>query len=153
MSTAEKASDAQRMANTGKEITLKKLGKKVTVKELTMESVIKCAVELSQLLAVIDFNDSSKAAVVLQVILQSEPTAKAFRVFAAESTETTPLDWTDAPAGDWLRFVRAAKEVNDWEELRELFTELGLSKTMFQAQTTEPKPPSPDDVSPTPQAS
>ena len=147
-----KATDAQRMANVGEEISLKKLGRVVTVKELTMESVIKCAAELSMLLNVIDWKAKTQAAVILQLILQSEPTARAFRVFAAESTETMPEDWVLAPASDWLKFLKAAKNVNDWEELKELFMELGLG-AIFQAQMTDTPTTQPNQSNelPTPQ--
>lgn len=144
----ENLPEANRMANLGMVISLKKLGRNVTVKELSMESVIKCAGELAQLLAVIDFEGNNQAATILTVMLQSEPTARAARMFAAESTETFPEDWVEVPITDWLRFVKAARIVHDWEEMRELFMELGLTNLIqgFRARTTvSPAPiPSPE---------
>ena len=145
--------EANRMANMGTSIFLKKLGREVTVRELSMESVIRCAGELSQLLAVIDFDRANQAAVILQMILQSEPTARAARLFAAECTGTKPKDWDEAPVSDWIKFIRAARVVIDWDDMRELFTELGLMNLVrqFRVQATEDQ--TVPDESETPQPS
>ncbi len=149
---SDKTPESHRMANIGEAIVLKKLGRTVYVKELSMESVIRCAGELAQLLAVIDFDKANQAAVILQMILQSEPTARAARVFAAESTGTQTTDWENAPVSDWLKFVKAARNVHDWEELRELFTELGIPAMLaqFRVRTTETELPSGESEIPQP---
>jgi len=125
------------MANVGAPFHSKKLNRELYVRELTMESIIRCIGELSELLTIIDFESEAKGLVIIQRILQSEPTARAFRVFAAESTDTNVDDWRDVPIKDWLLFLKAARLANNWEELRELFLETGLDGILriFQART------------------
>lgn len=127
--TKEK-NETQRMANTGVTIELKKLGKSVVVRELTMESIIRCAQEVATLLATMDLGTDGNTAALITQVLGNPQSVDALKVFAAESTDTAPTDWTAAGVGDWVKFVKAAKIVNDWAELKELFMEAGLTKLL-----------------------
>lgn len=136
----QKATEAQRTINSGVSIFHKGLNRDITVKELSMESIINCASDLAVLMTTIDWASEKKNANIIPMLLKEEATANAFRTFAAESTETNVVDWEGCPFSDWLRFVIAAKQVNDWEELKGLFLEAGLAahfrKAVSQASPT-----------------
>jgi len=150
------ASESERQANVGRPIQLKKLGREVIVREISLETIIRCAQDLAYLMAVIDFSKDMDASVVMQVILKEPATMSSIRRFAAESTDTKVEDWEQAPLPDWLKFLRASKEVNDWEELQSLFTEAGLTEMFRRRTPTLPSTgsestPLPTSESPTPQ--
>lgn len=118
----------------------KGLGQELVVKELSMEAIINCATDLAVLMTNIDWASTKDNANLIPLLLKEEATANACRTFASESTGTGVDDWREVPAGDWLRFVVAAKKVNNWNELKGLFQEAGLAaqfkNTISQASPT-----------------
>lgn len=137
--TIKKSTDAQRMLNSGATMFHKGLGRELTVKELSMESIINCASELAVLMTTVDWASHKDNLNIVPLLLKEEATANACRTFAAESTGTSVDDWKGIPASDWLRFVVAAKKVNDWAELKTLFLEAGLA-AHFKKATSQASP-------------
>lgn len=117
--------EAKRMLNTGEQVTLKKLGE-VTVRELALEQIVTCAGELTTLISALDLSKKKDASDTLRTILADPGTLQAVKVFAAASCDKEPSDFADMGVGDWLKLAVAIKKVTDWEEMRELFTQLGL---------------------------
>jgi len=49
---------------------------------------------------------------------------RAIQMIAAYATERKPEDFEKMGPADWLKLVKALKQVTDWEETKELFLEL-----------------------------
>ena len=145
MDTATKKNrDLRRIINSGKEITLKKIGD-VTVRELALEDVLKLSQELVEVLEAIQGDGVSGATDGMGVIvslMKTPATSRALRVVAAATTEQKPADFEKMGVADWLKWANAFKEVADWEELRELFIQL-VPKNLFNTEnlTTKQSPP------------
>jgi hypothetical protein len=132
METQTKTTESERQLNLGIPVTLKKLGD-VHVKELGLEDIVKCAKELATLVSVIDFGKKIDGGEMLAIIMSEPATLQALKVFAAASCDRQPGDFDNMGPADWLRIAIAVKEVNDWEELAELFRQTGLAEKMFSA--------------------
>lgn len=123
MTTTHEESDAQRLINSGQRIELKKLGH-VDVCELCLEDVLLLSQELGIVLNSLQTSGSDDGIEVIIHLLKQEATAMAVRKLAAATIGKAPEDFERMPLTDWLRWANAFKEVSDWEELRELFTQL-----------------------------
>jgi hypothetical protein len=128
------ADDAKRMLNTGEEITLKSLGK-IIVKELSLEQLVLCASEIMKLLESVDFSKQT-GLTAFQSILKDPAALNALRVLVAAACSRLPEEFTDMGISDWLKVFAAIKNVFDWEEMKDLFTQLGLT-TIFLARMKE----------------
>jgi hypothetical protein len=116
--------DTARLLNTGKEVTLKKLGD-VTVREFSLEALLESVNELSVVLQKIDFTETTGAAVIPK-LLGDTATFEALLLLASKSCGHKPSDLRDMGISDWVKLFNALREVVDWEELRNLFIEMGL---------------------------
>jgi len=124
---------ATRIVNSGKQITLKRLGG-VTVRELSLEDVLILSQELSEVLQALQdpstASDTSDGMGVIVSLMKTPATSRAIRLVAAATTNREPAEFENLGVGDWLRWANAFKEVADWEELKDLFTQL-VPKNLF----------------------
>ena len=118
--------EAERIANVGKEVTLKKLGP-VVVHELYLEDVIKLGsvlVELFDKLDLSSMTDDSEGLRWLSGLVGNPQLFDATCKLAAAATGREPVDFQQMPLSDWLKLAVTLRNVLDWEELRELFFQL-----------------------------
>lgn len=116
--TQPRLSDTQRMVNVGLDIELKKLGT-VNVRELSLESIIKLAEPVKQI--VDEFSKSDGDGNIVMLLAGSPSLIIALKKVAASATDKTEEDFRDMGIKDWLKLVQAFKEVMDMEEISELF--------------------------------
>lgn len=136
MKPIEEKSHAERMINAGEKITLKKLGE-VRVRELPLEDLIKLGSELLAVAQVIDFaslldkGDQAKSGLqIIQVVLANPKVFDAAKLIAASVTFKEPEDFNGMGLSDWLKLVRTIQLIMDWEEIKELFTEIAPLETL-----------------------
>ena len=138
----------ERMANVGESVELKSLGS-LTVRELSLEDTMRVGKELMEVASTLDFGGNSKGAgggfAVFADALGNPDVARAFRVIAACSTGKKAADFEGMGIIDWLRLVNVMKRVHNFEELRELFTNLipgadGLMSRLTERAVTSPTP-------------
>lgn len=129
--------DSQRMLNVGVVVELKSRGEKVTVKELSLEDILTNISALAEMVVTIDFSKEVDPMAFVVSIAQRPDTFELLKVLASTSTKTEKEYWNDVGVTDWVRVIRAFKQVLDWEELKALFTELGLNKLMTQDQESQ----------------
>jgi len=114
-------SNAERMLNVGVEIELKKLGK-VTVKELSLEQVIKLASSVKLLMDELSKIENKDTAIFS--LLESPSVFAAIQDIASATTGKDRDLFKDMGMSDWLKLIKAFKDVMDWEELQELFFQI-----------------------------
>lgn len=144
--TKEKLTSTERVANIGVEIELKKLGT-VCVRELSLEALLKLGRQAAAVFEKValqsksleNASDDKSMAFVVELLADDE-TAQAFRAVAAATCDKPAKDFKDLGIADWLKWANAFKEVADWDEIKELFTQLGgmkaLSNLMSKGTTT-----------------
>jgi hypothetical protein len=141
--------EVRRLVNSGVIIKLKKFDEEVTVKELSLEQVIKAFSELSDLLASPLLTEitgasneedsgklSSRGLSVIVTMISDKRLLHCLKTVASFSTNRKLEEFDDLSLTDWFRWATAFKSVVDWEELKELFTQLGLHQ-LFQRETTD----------------
>lgn len=119
-----KKDDPARLLNTGITIQTSTFGE-IIVKELTLEQTIQSIAELSDLLKTIDFGKKDSGAM-FRAILEDSATLRAMRVLASAVCNRTEKEFKDIPLSDWMKILKAFIEVNDLEELKELFIQTGI---------------------------
>jgi len=134
----------ERLINAGEPITLKCAGE-VRVRELTLEQIILIAGDLAVVLKKLpvageaaDAEGKSDAGWTWLIAAIKQPeTLAALRKVAAATCSVEPVVFKDAGISDWMKWASAVKKVVDWEELRELFTDLlptGMISTLMEQQ-------------------
>lgn len=130
-----KRTETERLANVGVPLKLKKFGDvELQVRELALEDIVTLTSDLALVLEVFG-GDKLKAAVagkskgtegieMLAAVLAAEPTLQAIRKVAAASTDRKPEEFKGMGISDWLKLVKAIKDVTNWEELSEVFFDL-----------------------------
>jgi len=118
----------ERLVNVGVPITLKAIGD-VRVRELTLEQIVTIAGDLAVVLkglpSLADETADKEAAIawLLEAVKRPEVLA-ALRQVAASTCGTTPTMFENIGISDWVKWLNAAKKAVDWEELRDLFSEM-----------------------------
>lgn len=124
--------EIERIVNIGEKITLKKLGD-VTVRELSLESVLEVAGEVALIFDTLNVDSSKDRPTGLSVIsnlLRDEKSQRALRCVVAAATGKDSNEFIGMGISDWLKIVAALKKVMDWEELKELFTQVVPPESM-----------------------
>ena len=129
---AEQAVSIERLANIGETVTTSKGS--LTIKEPTLEQVIELLVHIVPLSSALT-NEKNKAGKDFVVDLAMKPEFKeALRKVAASLANVEEDYFVDLGITDWLKVLVAVKKVVNWEELRELFSQLNLTDLLSQVQ-------------------
>jgi hypothetical protein len=123
--------DQAKFANVGKDVELKG-GITIRVKDLSLESIFELAEHLPELLEMVENTDDSDTMGAARAII-TNPKTRQVVYLAISKVSSLPKDAIpQMGAGDLLKVVKTFLEVVDMEELRSVFTELGLDK-MFRS--------------------
>jgi hypothetical protein len=136
----EELSDTERTLNTGIDIETKGLGH-IQIKELSFETLITLGRDAASIFEKMDFKDSDMDGVGWILSALSEPDAQhAMRKALAASSGKSVDDFEGLGIKDWLLMISALKKVHDWEEIKELFSQLAPTIVPAPAESLPAKP-------------
>jgi hypothetical protein len=122
--------ESERMLNTGTIAHTKKLGD-VRVKEISLEAIVRLSEPIIELIKSLNFaalegqgDEKLKGFEFFQSVMTNPRLLPAMKLVMAEATERKATDFDNLSPVDWLRLFVKFKEVTDWEEMTELFTNL-----------------------------
>ncbi len=127
VSTEKQPVDMKRLLNVGKEVELS-FGK-FTVKELSVFDLLATMSDgLEAFVSVIEVEVSSELELI-QIIVSDKRIQDQFCKLLALCCQSTDFDlFKTMTTTDLLKIIKTAKEVIDFEEIKETFFELGLQK-------------------------
>jgi len=120
--TDENEISIAKAANLGSKVKLS-TGLQVTVKDPPAEELLVTVLPMLEVIQKLD-GDITTDVVGIAKLLKDEETLECIRSIAAVMTGKTYEDFVGLTLVDWMKLVKAAKDVIDFKEYQELFTAL-----------------------------